>query len=88
VTVSVVREALGRVLTLAVLTLAGIVQEMNATLRRKEEARIYAWVALTGEYPPRRGQPREPTARIVLVEQTTGPPSDDGGLTQTEQHLQ
>jgi hypothetical protein len=36
------------------LTLEGIVRELNETLRRKEEARIYHYVANTGHYPPQR----------------------------------
>ena len=36
------------------LTLPGVLRELNATLRRKEEARIYHWFQRTGHYPPRR----------------------------------
>jgi hypothetical protein len=35
-------------------TLAGILAEVNAVLRRTEEARIYHWVDATGEFPPSR----------------------------------
>lgn len=71
---SVLREVFSRLLNLRLLTLAGIVAELNATLRRKEEARIYAWVAETGGYPPRRAQEAETTARRVVVQQATTPP--------------
>jgi hypothetical protein len=53
-TISVLREVFSRVIALGHLTLEGIVQELNEVLRRKEEARIYAWVANAGKYPPRR----------------------------------
>jgi hypothetical protein len=36
------------------LTPARIAAELSATLRRKEEARIYHWHHRTGQYPPRR----------------------------------
>jgi hypothetical protein len=32
-----------------------IAEELSATLRRKEEARICHWHQQTGQYPPRRG---------------------------------
>ena len=38
-------------------TLAGILEEVNAVLRRTEEARIYHWVNATGEFPPSRHEP-------------------------------
>jgi len=38
-------------------TLAGILEEVNAVLRRTEEARIYHWVNATGEFPPSRRAP-------------------------------
>jgi hypothetical protein len=53
-TVSMMREVFSRLIALARLTLAGVVGELNATLRRKEEARIYHWQQRTGAYPPRR----------------------------------
>ena len=55
------REALA--LTLAMrLTPEAALRELNAILRRKEEARIYHWRQRTGGYPPRRGAaaPGEP----------------------------
>jgi SRSO17 transposase len=55
-TPSILREVMSRVLALRLLTLAGITQEVNATLRRKEEARIYSYFKKTGRYPPRRTQ--------------------------------
>jgi predicted ATP-dependent serine protease len=48
------REVLSRIITLGEVTLAGIVREVNAALKRKEEARIYHWHRRTGHYPPRR----------------------------------
>jgi len=49
------------------LTPAGIAAELSATLRRREEARIYHWRRQTGGYPPRRpGAPSE----------APGPPPD------------
>jgi SRSO17 transposase len=54
-TVSILREAFSRILALGRLTLAGIVRELNETLKRKEEARIYHYRANSGHYPPRRG---------------------------------
>jgi SRSO17 transposase len=53
-TVSVLREAMSRLLVLQTLTREGIVRELNETLRRKEEARIYHYYHATGRYPPRR----------------------------------
>lgn len=71
-TVSVLREAFSRVLALGQLTLAGIVGELNATLRRTEEARIYHWVENTGGYPPGRTEPAEP--RVVTELSKPDPP--------------
>jgi hypothetical protein len=34
-----------------------IAEEVNRVLRRNEESRLYAWHAITGQFPPRRGQP-------------------------------
>jgi SRSO17 transposase len=73
-TVSVLREVFSRVLALGRLTLAGIVREMNETLRRTEEARIYHWVANTGQYPPRRPVPSEPIVTATEVGWPCGPP--------------
>jgi SRSO17 transposase len=36
---------------------AQIAAEVNAVLRRNEEARIYHWLQNAGRFPPRRGQP-------------------------------
>jgi SRSO17 transposase len=72
--VSVLREVFSRVLALGRLSLATIVGELNETLRRTEEARIYHWVANAGKYPPRRAVPSEPTATVVAVGLPGGPP--------------
>lgn len=56
---SVLREAFGRIIGLAQLTLEGIVRELNATLRRKEEARIYYWQQTAQVYPPSRSGGRD-----------------------------
>jgi len=53
-TPSVLREVMSRLLVLRMLTLEGMTREVNATLRRKEEARIYSYHHETGRYPPRR----------------------------------
>jgi len=53
-TPSVLREVMSRLLVLRMLTLEGMTREVNATLRRKEEARIYSYYHETGRYPPRR----------------------------------
>ncbi len=37
------------------LTPEAALRELNAVMRRKEEARIYHWFQRTGGYPPRRG---------------------------------
>jgi SRSO17 transposase len=71
-TVSVLREVFTRVLALGRLTLAVIVGELNATLRRTEEARIYHWVENTGGYPPRRMEPGE--AKVVTEVARPDPP--------------
>jgi SRSO17 transposase len=73
-TVSVLREVFSRVLALGRLTLGEIVREMNEVLRRTEEARIYHWIANTGEYPPRRTVLSDPLAPVVEVGQPCGPP--------------
>ena len=57
-------EALGLALAMR-LTPEGILRELNAVLRRNEEARIYHWFKRTGGYPPRRaangpGEPPDP----------------------------
>jgi hypothetical protein len=61
-TVSVLREAFSRLLNLQVLTIERIADELNETLRRKEEARIYAWHHKTNTYPPRRNGAKETSA--------------------------
>ena len=53
-TVSVLREVFSRVIALRELSVAAIARELEATLLRKEEARIYHYVHNTGGYPPRR----------------------------------
>jgi SRSO17 transposase len=73
-TVSVLREVFSRVLALGQLTLATIVREMNETLRRTEEARIYHWMNNTGKYPPRRTVLSAPTASVLEVGLPCGPP--------------
>jgi hypothetical protein len=37
--------------------LEAILEEVNATLRRTEEARIHHWIATCGEFPPSRRKP-------------------------------
>jgi SRSO17 transposase len=73
-TVSVLREVFSRVLALGRVTLPAIVWELNETLRRTEEARIYHWMENTGKYPPRRPTPSEPIITIAEVEVPCGPP--------------
>jgi SRSO17 transposase len=74
-TVSLVREVFSRVLALWQLSLEEIVRELNATLRRKEEARIYHWFENTGKYPPRRTEPSVPRVVVVAaVGSPCGPP--------------
>jgi SRSO17 transposase len=75
-TVSVLREAFSRVLALGQVTLERIVGELNETLRRTEEARIYHWLESTGRYPPRRTVPSEPRVIVAAV----GPPCTPPGL--------
>src|SRR5262249_38297383 len=70
----VLREVFSRVSALGRLSLATIVRELNETLRRTEEARIYHWVHNSGKSPPRRSVPSEPTARVVEVGLPAGPP--------------
>ena len=55
-TLSVLREAFSRLIALQRLTLEAITRELNETLRRKEEARIYHWYQRTGRLPPRRAR--------------------------------
>jgi hypothetical protein len=73
-TVSVLREVFSRVLALGRVTLSSIVRELNETLKRTEEARIYHWVHHTGKYPPRRIVPSASTALVVEVGLPPGPP--------------
>jgi SRSO17 transposase len=73
-TVSVLREVFSRVLALGRLTLPGIVRELNETLRRTEEARIYHWVANTGKFPPRRTVPSEPLVTVAEGGTSCRPP--------------
>jgi SRSO17 transposase len=73
-TVSVLREVFSRVLGLGRVTLDSIVRELNETLRRTEEARIYSWVHHTGHYPPRRAVLTASTATVVEVGLPAGPP--------------
>jgi SRSO17 transposase len=67
-TVSVLREVFSRLLDLEQLTRQAIVRELNETLRRTEEARIYHWIKSTGHYPPRRTVPSAPHPLITVVE--------------------
>ena len=53
-TASTLEVVFRRLMELRELTLEGIVREINVTLRRKEEARIYHYHKKTGRYPPRR----------------------------------
>ena len=71
------REACSRIIELAQLTLAGIVRELNATLRRKEEARIYHWQQTAGAYPPSRSGGRDQNGEatpLILEGQDTPDP--------------
>lgn len=73
-TVSTLGEVVSELMALQELTLEGIVNAANTTLRRKEEARIYHYFKKTGRYPPRRNSSDDGTAG----EQGTGlrdPPS-------------
>lgn len=74
---------LSRIINLRVLTLVGIVKEMNATLQRKEQARIYHYYGATGRYPPRRDGAAQAGERAEPVA-TTARPRDRLGT----QHLQ
>lgn len=56
---SVLREAFSRLINLSRLTLTEIVRELNATVRRKEEARIYHWWQRAGTFPPSRREDRD-----------------------------
>ena len=47
------REAFSRIIALQQLTVEAITRELNETLRRKEEARIYNWHQQAGQFPPR-----------------------------------
>lgn len=76
-TVSVLREAFSRLLALSHLTLPGIVRELNATMRRTEEARIYHWVNNVEEYPPRRTRESATTARQIESQEAPNPPNND-----------
>jgi hypothetical protein len=69
----VLREAFSRIITLGRLTLEAITKELNETLRRKEEARIYHWHQRTGQYPPRRVRADSPTVQGPAGE-TSRPP--------------
>jgi SRSO17 transposase len=73
-TVSVLREVFSRVLALGRVTLPAIVRELNETLRRTEEARIYHWVENTGKYPPRRSAPSQPRVTVAQVGEPRSPP--------------
>lgn len=72
---SAVRELMSRLINLQQLTFAKILAEINALMQRTEEARIYAWLAQTGGYPPRRELTAESTARVVVIKLTTDPPA-------------
>jgi hypothetical protein len=74
-TVSVLREVFSRVIALDRLTLEGIVRELNEVLRRKEEARIYHWIANTGQYPPRRPGSCQPSdLSVIEIGEPAAPP--------------
>ena len=55
------------------LTLESITRELNETLRRKEEARIYHWHQRTGLFPARRAGVVAPAEQSV-TEATSRPP--------------
>ncbi len=55
------------------LTLESISRELNETLRRKEEARIYHWYQRTGQFPPRRAR-LAPLAEQGTAGETSRPP--------------
>jgi hypothetical protein len=74
---------LSRVINLKYLSLQGIVHEMNETLKRKEQARIYYHYRSSGQYPPRRGgtgPPPDPAEQVVHRLATT--------TCSTDEHLQ
>jgi hypothetical protein len=64
-TVSVLREVFSRIIELGQVTVANIIREVNATLRRKEEARIYYWVHTEQKYPPSRTGGRGPEGAAI-----------------------
>jgi len=72
-TVSVLREVFSRVLALGRLTREAIVRELNETLRRTEEARIYHWMENTGKYPPRRTGLGDPSVSVAEGKETHSP---------------
>jgi hypothetical protein len=72
-TVSVLREAFSRLMAMQRLTLEAITRELNETLRRKEEARIYHWHQRTGQFPPRRVR-LAPFAEQDAADATSRPP--------------
>jgi SRSO17 transposase len=75
--VSVLREVFSRVLSLRRVTLTSIVRELNETLRRTEEMRIYHWVENTGQYPPRRTVAtvgHQPLVTVADIEDSPSPP--------------
>jgi SRSO17 transposase len=74
-TVSILREAFSRLIMMSILTLAVIARELNATLHRKETARIYHWMNGTKQYPPRREREGQTTARLVITQTAANPPS-------------
>lgn len=53
--VPVLREVISRLLRRPRMTMAEIARQISRVMRRTEEARIYAWVAEHGRYPPPRG---------------------------------
>ena len=72
-TVSVLREAFSRIIAWRRLTLEAITRELNETLRRKEEARIYHWYQRTGQFPPKRAKEAPPAVQGTAGE-TSRPP--------------
>ena len=72
-TLSVLREAFSRIIALGRLTLEAVARELNETLRRKEEARIYHWYQQTGQFPPRRVRVAPPAVPCTAGE-TSRPP--------------
>ena len=51
----VLREVMSRLLRQPRMSAREIAEELTRVLRRTEEARIYAWYAEHGRYPPPRG---------------------------------